>query len=306
MRLMRTLFRFLFTALIVGIALVLSVTLWREYMIAPWTRDAKVRVEVVDVAPEVAGTVVAVNVVDNQFVHKGDPLFQIDPIRFQLAIAQAKASLEAREAELELKKSDAKRRIGLAGVVSAEEQERYQNAVDVAIAARDQARAELDVAKLNLHRSTLYAPANGWVTNMRLRVGDYVTAGAPRVAVVDADSFWIAGYFEETKLSHISVGDKAHIKLMGFTPKLTGHVETIYRGITDPNGAPDRYGLPSVNPIFTWVRLAQRIPVRIHIDTVPEGVLLAAGETCSVAIGRETEPPNGPRGWLIHWLDDML
>ncbi len=253
-------------------------------------------------APEVSGTVVAVPVRDNQVVRRGDPLFAIDPSRFRLAIAEAEARVASAREELRLRQSDAARRAGLAGIVSAEERERFASTATTSQADFDAAMAQLDVARLNLARATLYAPANGYVTNLLLRVGDYVTAGQPRLALIDSDSFWVYGYFEETKLGGIRVGDPARIRLMGYRPLLDGHVESIARGINDQNGTPDRQGLQDVSPVFTWVRLAQRIPVRIHIDGVPTGIVLAAGMTCSVDVG----PARGQDGWLSTWLQDHL
>ncbi|NVN09951.1 MULTISPECIES: HlyD family secretion protein [Nguyenibacter] len=303
MPLLRNLIRVVLTLAVVVLAIVLGMDLWDTYMIAPWTRDGRVRVYVVDVAPEVPGTVVQVPVVDNQFVHRGDPLFVLDPVRFHLAVREAQARLDGALEELKLKQSDAKRRMGLGGIVSAEEQERFNSGVATQIAAVDAARAALDLAKLNLQRSVLYAPVNGYVTNLNLRVGDYATAGQPRLAVIDADSFWVNGYFEETKMWGVHVGDAARVKLMGYKPILPGHVVSIARGINDQNGNPDRLGLQDVNPIFTWVRLAQRIPVRIHLDRVPDSVTLAAGMTCTVTVGPETP---GQRGRLTTWLQDHL
>jgi multidrug resistance efflux pump len=299
---LRAFLRVALTLAVVAVALVLGTTLWRTYMISPWTRDGRVRAYVVDVAPEVSGTVVAVPVRDNQMVHKGDPLFVIDPTRFRLAIAEAQARLASAREDLRLRQSDVRRREGLAGIVSAEERERFASTAATQQAAVDAAQAQLDVAKLNLTRATLFSPVNGPVTNLLLRVGDYVTAGQARVAVIDADSFWIYGYFEETKLHGIRVGDAARIKLMGYAPLLSGHVESIARGINDQNGNPDRLGLQDVNPVFTWVRLAQRIPVRIQIDSIPSGIVLAAGMTCSVAVGAEAHD----RQRLPTWLQDHL
>jgi multidrug resistance efflux pump len=285
--------RLLVTVALVGLAGLMAVGLWRQYMVAPWTRDGRVRAEVVDVAPEVAGTVVAVVVVDNQLVHKGDLLFQIDPSRYRLAVEQAEAELEQRRQDLRLKQADTQRRAGLAGVVSAEDIDRHKGTSDVAAAAMRAAEVALDIARLNLERTALRAPANGYVTNLRLRVGDFVGAGTTRVAVLDADSFWIAGYFEETKLARIHVGDRAKIALMGFPLPLDGHVDSIGRGIADANDHADARGLPDVNPVFTWVRLAQRIPVKLRIDHVPDNTLLAAGMTCSIAVGPEAETGSG-------------
>jgi multidrug resistance efflux pump len=294
------------TLAMLAVAVLLVAALWQRYMLAPWTRDGRVRAEVVDIAPEVSGTVVEIPVADNQMVHRGDVLFVIDPVRFKLAIAQAQAAVDGAKQELQLSQSDAKRRQGLTGVVSAEEQERFLSSASVASAKLEAAQAALDLAKLNLERSVLHSPVNGYVTNLRLRVGDYANAGQPRVAVIDADSFWVSGYFEETKLSQLHPGDPARIKLMGFKPTLTGHVDTIARGINDRNATPDSTGLQDVNPIFTWVRLAQRIPVRIHIDQVPDGVILAAGTTCTISVGPETAPPDGTVGRFRQWLEDTL
>jgi multidrug resistance efflux pump len=294
------------TLAMLAVSILLVGALWQRYMLSPWTRDGRVRAEVVDIAPEVSGTITDVPVADNQFVHRGDVLFQIDPVRFKLAIASAQAAVEGAKQQLQLMESDARRRQGLTGVVSAEEQERTRSSASVASAQLDAAQAALDLAKLNLERSVLHSPVNGYVTNLRLRVGDYANAGQPKVAVIDADSFWISGYFEETKLGQMHPGDPARIKLMGYTPVLTGHIDTIARGINDRNSSPDGLGLQDVNPIFTWVRLAQRIPVRIHIDTVPDGVNLAAGTTCSISIGPDAGVPTNPVGRFRQWLEGAI
>ena len=301
--LLRNAIRVAITLAMVALAVWLGSALWRAYMVAPWTRDGRVRAYVVDVAPEVAGTVTDVLVHDNQLVHRGDALFVIDPVRFRIAIAQAQAQLETTREDLRLRQSDAKRRQGLSGIVSAEERERYTSVAATAQASVDAAQAAVDLARLNLTRATLYAPVNGYVTNLLLRTGDYVSAGQARVAVLDADSFWIYGYFEETKLQGVHVGEPARMKLMGYDALLSGHVESITRGINDQNGNPDRLGLQDVSPVFTWVRLAQRIPVRIHIDHVPAGITLAAGMTCSISIGREADRHHVR---LASWLEDHL
>jgi len=306
MSLLPKLARVAITVAMLLIALWLTAALWQRYMLAPWTRDGRVRAEVVDVAPEVAGTVIDIPVKDNAFVHKGDVLFTIDPARFKIALAQAQAQVDAAKEDLQLKLSDAKRRQGLTGVVSTEEQDRYKSTATVANAQLDAALAALDLAKLNLERSVLHSPVNGYVTNLRLRVGDYAQAGQPRVAVIDADSYWIIGYFEETKLKRIRAGDPARIKLIGYDQPLAGHVETIARGINEQNGGPDRQGLQDVNPVFTWVRLAQRIPVSLHIDQVPDGVVLAAGMTCTVEVGPKEAGPAPLSGRVLTWLEEVL
>jgi multidrug resistance efflux pump len=306
MRLIRPLVRAIVTIVVTGVATVLVVAVWHTYMIAPWTRDGRVLAEVVDVAPEIPGTIVSVPVRDNQFVRKGDVLFELDPVRFRLAIAEAQAAVDRATQQLRLDQANARRRQGLNGVVSAEEQEQYAIHAAVASADLDAARAALGVANLNMVRSVLRSPVNGYVTNLRLRVGDYATVGQSRVAVIDADSFWIYGYFEETQIHGVHVGDPARIKLMGYRQTLTGHVESITRGINDQDSQINRFGLPDVNPVFTWVRLAQRIPVRVAIETVPPGILLAGGMTCSVSVGDAANPPNTPFGHLLGLLQDYL
>ena len=280
------------TALVVLPALCGLWLIWWHYTVAPWTRDGKVRAEVVKIAPEVSGTVTGVRVTDNQFVHRGDVLFVIDPIRFKLALQQAQAVVSQREADFRVKSPQAQRRSQLLSnqVISLDEQQGYQGLADVAAAAQSQAEAERDLAQLNLDRSVIRAPANGFVTNLTLRVGDFATAGVNQVSIVDSDSFYVLGYFEETKLRRIRLGARAAVRLMEGGPTIEGHVESISRGITDVNAQPDDEGLANVNPVFTWVRLAQRIPVRIHIDRVPPKVQILSGITCTITIDEWRSP----------------
>jgi multidrug resistance efflux pump len=261
-----------FTLLVAGL---LGWLLWRYYVLSPWTRDGRIRVETVPVAAEIYGKVSEVAVVENQFVHRGDVLFVIDPEEFRLALAKAAA----------IRQTLAQRRTRLSVEgISQEEQQTAESAAAIAAAAFQEAQAQYDLAKLNLERTTVRSPANGYVDNLRLRVGNYATVGQPKLAVIDSDSFWVCGYFEETKLPRLHSGDPAVIKLMGVGPTLSGHVESISSGIADQNGSTDIQGLANVNPVFYWVRLAQRIPVRIHLDNVPEGIHLAAGMTCSITV----------------------
>ena len=210
------LLRFGVTAVVVAIAGVVAWQLWLYYMVAPWTRDGRVRADVVPVAADVSGLVSDVFVHDNQVVKKGDPLFRIDQKRFEFALAQAKAEAASRQATLDQGKRDLARSKALSSVVvTAQKVEQDQQAVDVQQAALDQATATLNVAKLNLERSTVTAPVNGIVTNFGLLPGRYVTAGAPILAIIDSDTFRVEGYFEETKLRGVHVGDKATVRLLG-------------------------------------------------------------------------------------------
>ncbi|WP_016835082.1 HlyD family secretion protein [Herbaspirillum lusitanum] len=294
----KSIFRFLVTALIFLAAIFLAWSLWQHYMVSPWTRDGRVRAEVVNIAPDVAGQVVDLPVRDNQLVHKGDLLMQIDPSRYQLALQQAEAAVTARKAELDVRRAEvearradlnmrraqARRRADVdALVVSRENREDAGSQVAGAEAQYQVAIAQRDSAKLNLDRTKVYAPVDGYITNLSVRRGDYASAGAAKIAIIDSHSFWVYGYFEETKLPYVAVGDKAKIQLINGAT-LRGHVDSISRGIYDRDNPQSRELLADVNPTFNWVRLAQRIPVRIQIDEVPKDVLLAAGLTCTVTL----------------------
>lgn len=276
--------RYALTLCFGSVAALVALQVWTRHEQTPWTRDARVSAEVVQIAPEVSGTVGAVSVVDNQYVHRGDVLYVIDAKRFSLAVASAQADAEAKRQDMLVRQAAARRRSRLREVISQEDVQQTAGAAAQAAATYEGAVAALDLAKLNLARATIRAPIDGYVTNLRLRPGDYATAGVTKIAILDATSFWITSYFEETKLRRIRVGSPAQIMLMGFDDALSGHVESIGRGIEDSNGTPGHLGLPNVEPTFSWVRLAQRIPVRIHIDRVPPGVELAAGMTATVEI----------------------
>jgi len=284
----KSIFRFLITALIFLAAIFLAWSLWQHYMVSPWTRDGRVRAEVVNIAPDVAGQVVELPVRDNQLVHKGDLLMQIDPARYQLALQQAEAALAARKADLDMRRAQARRRADLDSlVVSRENREDAGSQVAGAEAQYQVALAQRDSARLNLDRTKVIAPVDGYITNLSVRRGDYASAGVAKIAIIDSHSFWVYGYFEETKLPYVAVGDKAKIQLINGAT-LRGHVDSISRGIYDRDNPQSRELLADVNPTFNWVRLAQRIPVRIQIDEIPKDVLLAAGLTCTVTL----EPGN--------------
>lgn len=275
---------FLATLSVVAIALWLGRSLWLSYMEAPWTRDGRVRADVVSVAPDVTGLVLDVPVRDNQTVRKGDLLLQIDPTRYQLAVKQARALLAARQATLAMREQNARRRLALdEQVVSREDRDDASNAAAAARAEYRLAQALLEKAELDLARTRVLAPVDGYVTNLGVRPGDYAEAGVAQVAVVDRDSYWVYGYFEETKLPLLAIGDAVEMQLMS-GQVLDGHIDSIARAIYDRDNPQSRELIADVNPTFNWVRLAQRVPVRISIDRVPEDVLLAAGTTCTVIV----------------------
>ena len=332
----------LITLATLAVAGLLGWAMWDAYMVAPWTRDATVRAYVVPMASYVAGRIVDLPVVANQYVRKGSLLMVIDPTDYNIAVSQAEAAVRQAQANIrnieaqidvqqaQVSVAQAQVDQAQAALVFAQQQaKRYQylaqqdagsvqNAQQYASQLREQqaalTRAEANLklaqqqvealraqrisaeatltqvstklhqAQVNLQRTRIVSPVDGYVTNLLAQVGDYVNVGVNIVSVVGADSFWVDGYFEETNLASIHVGDPAKIKLMGYGQLLHGHVESIARAINVPNAEPDKQGVASVNPIFTWVRLAQRIPVHIHLDEVPKGVQLVAGMTATVQI----------------------
>ncbi|WNH54020.1 HlyD family secretion protein [Stenotrophomonas oahuensis] len=265
-------------------ALLVLRTLWTYYMDEPWTRDAHVSADVVQVAPDVSGLVEAVKVADNQAVKRDDVLFVVDRERYRIALEQARATLGERRATYEQLRRETARDRSLQDLVAAEDAEVRRAKLQAAQAGMATAQAAVDLAELNLARTEVRSPSDGHVNDRTVRAGDYVTAGHPVMAVLDTGSFRIDGYFEETRLRGVHAGQKVDIRLMGESQPLQGHVQSIAAGIEDRYRSEGSSLLPNVTPAFDWVRLAQRIPVRIQIDTVPEGVTLIAGRTATVTI----------------------
>jgi len=297
--------RVTFTLTILVAAAFAGLGIWNHYLVGPWTRDGQVQADVVSLAPEVSGQIVALRVHDNQTVHRGDVLYEIDPTDYQVALANAQANVQSREADYKVKQEQAGRRAELTTLTTSKEEEQvYRSGAAVAQAAYVQAQTQLSQASIDIGRTKVLSPVNGYITNLLLRTGDYATKGGRNISVLDSDSFWVAAYFEETKLSGIHIGDPALVALMGFRDPVRGHVESIARGIDTPNANPGTLGLATVSPVFTWVRLAQRIPVRIHIDGVPPSVTLAAGLTATVTVGADARPDSN-HGLLSRLVSDI-
>lgn len=282
---MQKLFGIPITLALVVAAVAVGHSQWTYYMDEPWTRDAKVLADVVGLAPDVSGIVSEVLVHDNQPVRAGDLLFRVDPARFHIAVEQAEAVVAGRKATLDQATRDRARYDELKDAATQQKKEQMRAAESEATASYKQAIADLALARLNLERSDVKAPVDGVVTNSTMRRGDYVTAGHAQLALVDTGTMHVEGYFEETKLAHIQVGSPVSIRLMGQTAVLSGKVESIAAGIEDRERAAAGTGLlANVNPTFNWVRLAQRVPVRIAFGEVPEGTRLIAGLTATVAV----------------------
>ncbi|PZQ50142.1 MAG: efflux transporter periplasmic adaptor subunit [Rhodovulum sulfidophilum] len=278
--------RVLLTLAMVACAAVLGTHLWSYYMEAPWTRDGHVRADIVRVAPDVAGLVSEVLVKDNQPVSKGDVLFRIDPERFELALRQAEAQVMGTKAAMDIAATDLGRYRTLAtkNVVSRQEEDAADSRLRQTQASYEAALASRDTARLNLERASVRAPVDGVVTNFSLQPGNYATVGGAVGALVDADSFYVAGYFEETKLPRIHVGDRVRIDIMGEPAPIYGHVASVAGGIEDRERSDTAGLLANVTPTFSWVRLAQRVPVRIAIDAPPDELRLVAGRSATVSV----------------------
>jgi multidrug resistance efflux pump len=280
------------TVTAVAVAAVTGWQAWQYYMGSPWTRDGTVRAYVVKIAPEVAGEIVQLPIADNQFVHKGDLLMLIDPRNYSIAVRQAQAAVEQTRATAENANAEMTRRLKLSDIaVTQEERQTYISQAAAAEASYQSALANLEQARINFKRTQVRSPVNGYITNLTAQLGDYANVGDLQLSIVNSDSYWVDAYFEETALGRIHEGNAATIKLMGYSPLLRGRVQGLARGINVPNATPDASGLASVNPIFTFVRLAQRVPVRIHIDEVPPEVKLVAGLTATVQVEPYKAPP---------------
>jgi RND family efflux transporter MFP subunit len=263
--------------------------LWDFYTLSPWTRDARVQGNIVGVAPDVSGLITSIEVADNQKVAKGDILFVIDQRRFALAVEQAQAAVAQAQWASKLAQDDADRDAQVmktdSSAISAAAAEASRTKAGEAAAALQLARMQLATSQLNLERSTVRAPVNGFVTNLTATVGNYATQGTGVLAMVDSDSFYVYAYFMETKLPAIRIGSEAEVRLMAGGAVLYGKVQGLSRAIANPTDAGGRL-LASVDPNFEWIRLAQRIPVRISLERVPADVQLVAGLSATVVVHR--------------------
>jgi multidrug resistance efflux pump len=274
----------LLTLLLTAVAIKVGHTLWVDYTEAPWTRDGHVRADVLTITPDVSGLITDVQVKDNQPVKKGDLLFVVDRVRYELAVQQAEAAVQAQQVQLKQARREAARNQSLSDLVAKESQEAGDVKVQQGEAALAAAQSALNLARLNLARTRITSPVTGVLNDRAPHAGDYAVAGRPVLSVVDAASFHVDGYFEETKLHGLQLHQPVEIRLMGEDVVLHGHVQSIAAAIEDRDRSNGSSLLPNVNPTFNWVRLAQRIPVRITLDAVPTGFHLIAGRTATVSV----------------------
>jgi RND family efflux transporter MFP subunit len=286
------LLRSVITLVATAVAIVVLRWMWIHYERAPWTRDGRVRADIVNVAPDQPGFVASVEVLDNQEVRKGEPLFRLDTARFEIARDRAKGAVARQRATLAQARRDARRNDELGDLVAHEVREQSEARVREAVADLASGLADLAAAKLDLQRAVIVAPVNGVVTNLELQPGDYLTAGEEALALVDTDSLRVDGYFEETTVRYIRIGDRVSVRLMGESRLLYGRVHSIAAAIDDQERTPTRNLVARINPTFNWVRLAQRVPVRIELDPGSTDVRLIAGRTATVVdLSFEASPP---------------
>ncbi|MGF1727778.1 HlyD family secretion protein [Photobacterium nomapromontoriensis] len=277
------------------LVLAASAILWKyqQYLTNPWTRDGLVRARIVEITPRVTAPVIAMHVKDNSEVNAGDLLFEVDPRTYMAAVEKATASVAQAEALLQRTRDEAHRSQTLArrdpGAISQLLLTQQANAVQSAQAGVKAAQAAYDEAKLNLSFTKITAPVDGYITNLNLRVGSQVVANQPVVALIDKHSFWIEGFFKETDIQHVSTGMKASVTLMAYSDQpLSAHVASIGYGIAHKDGSTGVSLLPNVNPTFPWIRLAQRIPVTLRLDTLPNDIQLRIGTSASVMIHKHS------------------
>lgn len=281
--------RYLFTLILMCTAGVVGYKLYQTYSSHPWTRDGQVSAYIVSVTPRVTGQVTQVYAQDNSQVKKGDLLFEIDASLYKASYHKALASEKQALALLAKAKNEAQRARKLEkrtpGAVPVLTLNNLNNAVETAAANVELAKANVEEARLNLDFTQVHAPTDGYITNFNLRVGSQVVANTPVVALIDENSFWIEGYFKETDLVGVDPQDSAYVTLMTHDDiVLEGKVKSIGYGIAKQDGSTGNDLLPNVNPNFQWIRLAQRIPVKIQLEQVPDTLQLRVGMTASVKI----------------------
>lgn len=332
------------TLVAVLVAVVAVLWWWEEQRVNPTTDDAFVKADIVGVAAQVSGPIVRTLVVDNQEVEIGEPLFEIDPQPFELAVAEARARRDLAAQDVEAYAAAVE--VARAQLATEEAALLYarqyldrirplversfmtQNELDEATTKEFEARAGVDAAlralqvaeatygeagdlnsryrfaeaalaeaELMLSYTRVYAPVNGYVTNLNLPLGTYVNEGVQLFAIVDRDSFWFSARFKETFLDRVRPGQPATITLNSYPDRsFPAVVQGVGWGIFQPDGSTVEL-LPEVDPVVYWVRLAQRFPVRVEFLERDASRPLRVGANGWVTIhteGVDVESPFGP------------
>ncbi len=281
--------KLLLTLSIIGAAGFFAYNKYRVYIDNPWTRDGQVRTQVIQVTPRVNGMVIKIHVVDNQEVKIGDLLFEIDPSQYQVKLNQSEARLQRTREAAKGTKIEFERVKNIytkdKGAVSQKDLVRNETNYYKSLADIDSSEEAVNTAKLNLSYTKVFAEVDGYVSNINFQIGSQATANKAILALVDENSYWVFGFFREDTIPEVKIGDIAMVTLLAYPDiPLSGKVESIAWGIAHSDGNPGNNLLPSVKPVFQWIRLAQRIPVRIKLDTLPEEIKLRFGLTASVMV----------------------
>ena len=272
------------TVILVILAFIAIFHAWVYYTESPWTRDARFSADVVAIAPDVSGLITEVDVKDNQLVKKGQTLFIIDRPRYQKALAGAEADVAYYQALADEKRREAGRRNKIGAVaLSREEVDQANSNLQTVEHQLARAQATRDLARLDLERTVIRAPSDGWITNLNVYGGEFITRGSTAVALVKKGTFYVTAYMEETKLEGVRPGYRAEITPLGSTRVLKGTVDSIASGVTNASSTVDAKGMATVDSNLEWVRLAQRVPVRIHLDKQTDN-LWPAGTTATVIV----------------------
>jgi multidrug resistance efflux pump len=298
---MNTAIKVLLSGAIVLIAVGVVLYKYWDYVTNPWTRDGQVRAQVIQINPRISGPLVKLPIVDNQQVKAGDLLFVIDPRTYQSDVDEAKAALAQATVEVDEARDLADRAVKInkqnVGAISERSLIAKQNSLRNAQNASTKAQAHLDGANLNLEFTEVRAPVDGYVTHLKLRLGSQAVANQPALALVDVNSYWVDAYFRENYIAGISPGDRAIVTLMSYPDRpLEGRVDSHGWGISQDDGTTANDLLPSISATFEWIRLAQRVPVVVHLLEVPDDVKLLVGTTASVLVmtgthGDESKEP---------------
>lgn len=278
---------FVITSVAIILAAVAAFGMYEIYTTKPWTRDGQVRANIVGVASRVEGPIINIPIRDNQQVKKGDLLFEVDPSTYEATVKNWEAKLLQAQASQIQAQQELQRQTQLyqSKVTDLRDLQNAQDSLAAAQANAAAAAAELDFAKLNLGYTKIFAPVDGYLTNMNTSPGTYVYAGQQILALVDSDSFWVAAYFKETQLHHVTPGGTVRLTFIGRESEpFDGLVESVAWGIFDPDGSTVEL-LPKVNQTVDWVRLPNRFPVRIKVTGTPP-IPLRIGQTVSIATTR--------------------
>ena len=290
--------RWLISGAILLAAAVAVLAMYWDYVVNPWTRDGQVRAQVIQITPRVSGPIVNLPIVDNQRVKKSTVLFEIDPRTFQAALTQAKADLAVSRIKVANAQTEERRYRDASkkgsGAVSKVDLELKIDERRAAEAQLEGRQAQEESARLDVTFTQMSAPVDGYVTNLNLRLGDQAVANQPALALVDVNSYWVHGFFRETVIGNMQAGDRAIVTLMTYPHiPLEGRVESLGWGIAQQDGVAGDDLLPQISPTFEWIRLAQRVPVRILLLDVPDAVALRVGTTASVLVLTGTADQDG-------------